>query len=351
MIVIENMSKDFDTIYWLLLLPLYCLILALWMGLEFFIGFFRPFTGTVPAHPFRSARMMWPLFVIYSWLDFRYNWTWVNMPLWAIILFLALCFAGLLIRAWAVFHLGRIYWHDHLHRTPYHILPAGRIAGRFGLPSSCGFIFFSKIIEFEKTFFPESSLIIKSNEKEAGMEHLELVLKAINGDGEAFYQLILPKQEDFYRIAYSYVKNKEDALDIIHETVYKAFKSLKSLKKPEFFYTWLTRILINTSIDYAKNNWKVFYLFTNALMYSSDFMNRGLNKDEKIDLYSAIDTLKENYKTVIILKYFNGLTLNEIAELLDVPLGTVKTNLHKALAALRNEMKEEIRFAPAYRSV
>lgn len=183
------------------------------------------------------------------------------------------------------------------------------------------------------------------------MEHLELVLEAMNGDGEAFYQLILPKQEDFYRIAYSYVKNKEDALDIIHETVYKAFKSLKSLKKPEFFYTWLTRILINTSIDYAKNNWKVLYFFTNSLMYSNNFMNYGLNKDEKIDLYSAIDTLKEKYKTVIILKYFNGLTLNEIAEILDTPLGTVKTNLHKALAALRNEMKEEIRFAPAYRSV
>jgi RNA polymerase sigma-70 factor (ECF subfamily) len=183
------------------------------------------------------------------------------------------------------------------------------------------------------------------------MEHLELVMKAINGDGESFYQLILPKQDDFYRIAYSYVKNKEDALDIIHETVYKAFKSLKGLKKPEFFYTWLTRILINTSIDYAKKNWKVFYLFTNSLMYANNYMNYGLNKDEKIYLYSAIDTLKENYKSVIILKYFNGMTLNEIAELLEVPLGTVKTNLHKALVALRNELKEEIRFAPAYRPV
>jgi len=183
------------------------------------------------------------------------------------------------------------------------------------------------------------------------MDNLELVQQAQKGDGEAFYRLIIARKDSLYRIAYSYVKNREDALDIVSETVYKGFKAIRNLHRSEYFYTWITRILINTSIDYAKRNKTVTPLsLLNIDLYLHHSWN-SIYREEKIDLYGAIDTLRENHKTIIFLKYFNGMTLNEIAEILGVPLGTVKTNLHKALVSLRGKLKEEINIEPIYRTV
>ncbi|ADL53334.1 sigma-70 family RNA polymerase sigma factor [Clostridium cellulovorans] len=166
----------------------------------------------------------------------------------------------------------------------------------------------------------------------------EKVKLAQKGDEEAFSTLIYEKKETLYVTAYSYVKSKEDALDIVQETVYKAYKNIKKLKEPRFFNTWLTRILINTSIDHVKKNSKVTYL--------SDDTGRSLkleeNREEIIDIQRAIQNLSENLKTIIILKYYQNFTCEEISQTLQMPIGTVKTNLHKALKTLRVEFKEEL---------
>jgi RNA polymerase sigma-70 factor, ECF subfamily len=169
------------------------------------------------------------------------------------------------------------------------------------------------------------------------MDYLETVRLASKGDAGAFSQLIHERKEDIYRIAYSYVKNREDALDIVSETVYKAFISVRKLKSPEYFNTWLTRILINCAIDHLKKNRR-----TVSLEISAAEME-GVDRTELMDLYSAIDNLEEKQKSVVILKYLNDLTISEVSEILQVPLGTVKTILHKALRELRLELKEEER--------
>lgn len=170
------------------------------------------------------------------------------------------------------------------------------------------------------------------------MELEQKVLKAQRGDDDAFYQLISNRKEILYRTAFAYVKNKEDALDILQETVYKVYVSLNKLKEPRFFNTYLTRILINCSIDYIRKNKKeisVEDVQAFALTKTQE------SKEAVIDLYSAIDRLEEKRKSIIILKYFQGLTLNEIAEVLQYPLGTVKTKLHRALKELRLDLGEE----------
>ena len=166
----------------------------------------------------------------------------------------------------------------------------------------------------------------------------ERVKLAQKGDEEAFSTLIYEKKETLYVTAYSYVKNKEDALDIVQETVYKAYKNIKKLKEAKFFNTWLTRILINVAIDYVKKNNKVIYL--------ADDAERNLkveeNREEIIDIQRAIGNLSENLKTIIILKYYQNFTCEEISQTIQMPIGTVKTNLHKALKALRVDFKEEL---------
>jgi RNA polymerase sigma-70 factor (ECF subfamily) len=171
------------------------------------------------------------------------------------------------------------------------------------------------------------------------MEMEEKVKKAIKGDDNAFYEIIAERKVQLYRTAFTYVKNKEDALDIVSETVYKAYLSIKKLKEPLFFNTWLTRILINCSLDYIRKNKKVIsFKEYDVIRDDTQFKNN----DEAIDLHNALGKLNENCKTIVILKYFQDLTIKEVAEVLQCPIGTIKTNLHKALIELRINLKEEL---------
>lgn len=165
----------------------------------------------------------------------------------------------------------------------------------------------------------------------------EKVKKAQKGDDNAFYELISEKKEVLYKLAYTYVKNKEDALDIIQETVYKAYMSIGKLKEAKFFNTYITRILINCALDLIKKNKNLVY--TEPL--SENNVSTPLVMEKNLDLHDAVDKLNEKYKTIIILKYFQGFTLSEISEILQYPIGTVKTNLHKALKELRIQLYEE----------
>jgi len=161
---------------------------------------------------------------------------------------------------------------------------------------------------------------------------------AQKGDDNAFYELISEQKSKLYKTAFAYVKNKEEAMDIVSDTVYKAYISIKKLKEPSFFNTWLTRILINTSLDYINKNSKVSSLKESI---SADISLILKDEDQRIDLKEAVDKLTSEYKTIVILKYFQDMTLVEIAKVLQCPLGTVKTRLHKALGELRLDLKEE----------
>ena len=162
---------------------------------------------------------------------------------------------------------------------------------------------------------------------------------AQKGDDNAFYELLSQRKSQLYKTAFAYVKNKEDALDIVSDTVYKAYISIKKLKEPSFFDTWLTRILINTSLDCINKNSRVITLNENV---SSTIGIITKDDDQIIDLKVAVDKLNGEYKTIVILKYFQDMTLVEIAKILQCPLGTVKTRLHKALGELRLDLKEEL---------
>ena len=169
------------------------------------------------------------------------------------------------------------------------------------------------------------------------MELEEKIIKAKKGDDNAFYELISERKEMLYKTAFTYVKNKEDALDILNETVYRAFISIKRLKEPEFFNTWLTRILINCALDTLRKDKKVLQLDEQAGIAN---LSSNLAQEDVFDLNIAVDSLKEKYKTIVILKYFQDMTLAEISEVMQCPLGTVKTNLYKALKELKINLEE-----------
>ncbi|WP_143595179.1 sigma-70 family RNA polymerase sigma factor, partial [Terribacillus saccharophilus] len=93
-----------------------------------------------------------------------------------------------------------------------------------------------------------------------GNSIIRLIKKAQKGDDRAFLKLFQQYQDDIYRIAFTYVKNQNDALDVVQETAYRSFKNIDSLRNSEYFKTWLIKITINCSIELVRKNKKVIQL-------------------------------------------------------------------------------------------
>lgn len=169
------------------------------------------------------------------------------------------------------------------------------------------------------------------------MEELKLVKKAMKGNTKAYGQLIEQKKELLYRTAYLHVKNEQVALDLVSETIIKGYESIHTLREPAYFKTWLIRILLNNVKDYFKKvKDEVSYEFL------EEFPDEKRTcVEEKLDLKNAIDTLPKKYQSVIILKYYEDMKISEIAEVLDIPEGTVKAYLHHGKEALKTCLKED----------
>ncbi|WHY54747.1 sigma-70 family RNA polymerase sigma factor [Peribacillus simplex] len=166
---------------------------------------------------------------------------------------------------------------------------------------------------------------------------IRLVKKAQKGNDKAFLKLYQQFEEDIYRLAYVYVKNKDDALDVVQEVAYQSFKKIDTLKKPEYFKTWLMKITINCAINIIRKNKKVVLL-------KSDFeVLMGTEEEDlllSLSLQELMDFLQEDEKSVILLRFYHDHTLKEISEILEIPLGTAKSVLYRALNKLRKNYKE-----------
>lgn len=163
------------------------------------------------------------------------------------------------------------------------------------------------------------------------------IKKAIKGNKKAFQDLILKEQSSLYKMAYLYVKNEDDALDIVHESVYKAYVSIKNLKEPNYFLTWLTRIVINTAIDFIKKK----KLISEVPVEQIQAIGQGKIED-RLDLLDAINQLEDRFKTIIILRYYKDFSVKQIAYALNCPEGTVKTQLFRATNKLRCYLREDL---------
>lgn len=169
------------------------------------------------------------------------------------------------------------------------------------------------------------------------LNEIRLIKESMKGNKESFGILIKNNKEYLYKMAFLYVKDEQDALEVIHETVYRAFLNIEKLKKAKFFNTWITRILINVSIDFLKKKGK-----NEMLDESTPIIKEKceISTEEKLDLYNAIDLLNDNYKTVIIMMYFNDMKIKDISKVMETPENTVKTYLRRAKQALGEILKE-----------
>ncbi|MFJ5625314.1 sigma-70 family RNA polymerase sigma factor [Peribacillus loiseleuriae] len=171
------------------------------------------------------------------------------------------------------------------------------------------------------------------------MDTANLVKKAQKGNQEAFELLISSVRIKLYRTAYTYVRNEQDALDLYQDAIYEAYLSLKKLRKPEQFQSWITKIIIFKSIDFIRKSSNHF-LADDKLFEQLDTKEQYNELEQSLDLTEAFSFLDTTYKTMIILRFYHDLSIKEIAELMNYPEGTVKSNLHRAKQLLRPILKE-----------
>lgn len=166
---------------------------------------------------------------------------------------------------------------------------------------------------------------------------IKLVKKAQKGDDKAFIKLFQQYEEDIYRMAYVYVKNESDALDVVQEVAYRSFKKIETLKNPEYFKTWLIKIAITCSIDLVRKNKNVVQLkpeYDECISFEVEDIPLS------ITLQELLDQLNEDEKSIVILKFYEGYSFKEIADLLNMPIGSAKSVLYRALGKLRKQFKE-----------
>ncbi len=171
------------------------------------------------------------------------------------------------------------------------------------------------------------------------------------GEGESFVMtknekfelvenFIVENREAHYRLAYSYVRNKENALDIVQESILKALNSVERLDEIAFLKTWFYRIVVNTAIDFIRKHQRVTVMDDDILSIHLPQLEDPITD---IDLQNAINQLPPKYKGLIILRFFEDLKIDEIAEITGENVNTIKTRLYAALKKLRIEVGEEFR--------
>lgn len=159
-----------------------------------------------------------------------------------------------------------------------------------------------------------------------------LIKKAKRGDKKSFTKLILEIKNQSYKIAYCYLHNEEDSMDAVCNAVEKAYKNIKSLKNPEYFKTWFIRIVINECKAELRYREK-----TDSIKQQLRGREFTLTThDDGIGIYNLLQDIPESERTMIHMKYYMGYTLQEISEIMDIPIGTAKTKIYSNIKKLKS---------------
>lgn len=177
------------------------------------------------------------------------------------------------------------------------------------------------------------------------------IKQVLKGDQSAYGEIVEIYKDKVYQLCYRMLGNRHEAEDMAQEAFIRAYVNISRFNINLKFSTWLYRIATNLCIDRIRKKKPDYYLDaevsgTDGLtMYSQVAADTALPEEdlESLELQETIQReiskLPEKYRSVIVLKYIEELSLNEISEILDIPLGTVKTRIHRGREALRHQLR------------
>lgn len=177
------------------------------------------------------------------------------------------------------------------------------------------------------------------------------IKQVLKGDQDAFAEVIEIYKDKVFQICFRMLGNRHEAEDISQEAFIRAYVNIHTFNQKRKFSTWLYRIATNLCIDRIRKKKPDYYLDaevrgTEGLTMYSQVAAEGQLPEEEIEemelqaeIQRQILKLPDKYRSVIVLKYIEELSLQEISEILDLPLGTVKTRIHRGREALRKQLR------------
>jgi RNA polymerase sigma factor (sigma-70 family) len=186
-------------------------------------------------------------------------------------------------------------------------------------------------------------------------EDSELIRKAVKGDQEAFRRLMDKYQPAIHHVISRMINDRTEVIDLTQETFVKAFSSLKSFNHMYAFSTWIYKIASNTCIDHLrKKKLQTFSIDQQTGSDGDDYSyelpdatyraDKEIITDQRSQLViRAIDSLPQKYREVIVLRHLEEKNYDEIADILDLPLGTVKAHIFRGRELLYKQLRKRIR--------
>lgn len=170
------------------------------------------------------------------------------------------------------------------------------------------------------------------------------VKRAKSGDKEALLELILEEKDNYYKLAFVYMRNEEDSLDVIQDMIIILYKEINKLKNLDSFYSWSKTILVNLCKKELKLKKKNEDFMGNLKIEYKNSENKEelLEAEDKIYLSKLIEKLNEKQKEIIKLRYYLDYSYEEISIILDIPLGTVKSRINKGLNKIKKDFGGEL---------
>ncbi len=169
----------------------------------------------------------------------------------------------------------------------------------------------------------------------------KLIEEAQKGNEEAFTKIIIDLEKDLYKMARARFNSEDDICEVVQETIIAAFNNMKKLKKPEYFKTWIIKILINNCNKmYKKKRKKDLFEYDEKILEDTYSKNEYEIVIDKLDFEGLIKNLKYNERITLILYYMENLTTKEIGKLLKEPESTIRNRISRAKLKLKKELEK-----------
>lgn len=192
---------------------------------------------------------------------------------------------------------------------------------------------FFMIYILNELFIGYNTLTYEGGEK---VETKLLIKRAKRGDKEALLQLVMLRKEEYYKLAYVYMKNEDDAMDAMQDMIVILYDNISKLRKDESFYSWSKTILVNECKSKLKNKKKILSL--EDIEEPTVYEIYG-STEERMVLEEYLSQLSEKHQEVIKLRFFLDLDYESISEILKIPIGTVKSRISIGMEKLRESMR------------
>ena len=185
------------------------------------------------------------------------------------------------------------------------------------------------------------------NRETAVIDDAQLIDETLRGRSAAFGQLVEKYQDRLYNTIVRVVGSAEDALDIVQDAFVQAFLKLESFHQTSAFYTWLYRIAFNVAASQHRRKRPTVSVEQTRETTGREPTDSQMGPEERLErdercqqVQKAIAGLNEEYRAVLVLREIDGCCYETIAEILDLPVGTVRSRLHRARLQLRDQLKE-----------